>query len=91
MCSALEVRMIDIALTFLVEKFNAYLKARKDLSSSASDVAVVSRIVGEDGKWAIESQHLGAALINVEEERVLREQTAELAYVNGRQVMLPPR
>jgi hypothetical protein len=83
--------MLDVALNFLVKKFNAYLKARIDLSSmSGIEVAELSRLVGDDGKWAVGSGHIGVSLINVEEERVLREQVPELAYINGRHVVLPP-
>ena len=78
--------MIDVALTFLVNNLNAYLKAR---TSSLADVAKLTRIVGDTGKWFDEGA-IGAALINVEEDRILKAQVPEPTYVDGRHVLLTP-
>ena len=79
--------MLDIALTFLVDNLNAYLMAR---TASSFGAAELSRLVDDSGKWAIDSDHIGATLINIEEERILKDQAAAVAYVNGRHVVLQP-
>ena len=79
--------MIDAALEFLASEYNAYLLARAgDLFGSAE----LSRPVDDTGKWAIQENHVGVSLVNVDEERVLKAQLPETTYVNGRQVMLEP-
>ncbi|MEP7120319.1 MAG: DUF4255 domain-containing protein [Byssovorax sp.] len=79
--------MLDVALTFLVNNFNAYLMAR---TGGDFGKAELSRLVNDQGKWAIDQDHIGATLINIEEERVLKEQVPETRYVNGRHVVLAP-
>src|SRR5262245_23329866 len=79
--------MLDIALTFLVKNLNTYLKAR---TGSDFGEAELSRLVDDTGKWAVTQEHIGAALINVEEERILKSQVPETTYVNGRHVVLAP-
>ena len=79
--------MIDVALTFLVKNLNTYLKSR---TGSDFGAAELSRLVDDSGKWAIDSEHLGATLINIEEERVFKGQGPETTYVNGKLVVLEP-
>lgn len=78
--------MLDVALTFLVNNLNAYLKAR---TSSLAEVAKLTRIVADNGKWFDEGT-IGAALINVEEDRILKAQLPEVTYVDGHHVVLTP-
>ncbi|WP_437682246.1 DUF4255 domain-containing protein [Sorangium sp. So ce131] len=79
--------MLDVALVFLVKSVNAYLASRT--GSSLGEVEP-SRIVDDGGKWAIKEDHLGAAIINVEEERLFKAQLPETTLVNGRQLVVEP-
>ena len=79
--------MLDVALKFLVENLNAWLRART--GSSVGEVEA-SPIVDDKGAWAIKDDHLGAALINIEEERILKSHVAETTFVGGRHVVLDP-
>ena len=42
------------------------------------------------GKWAVTEDRIGAALINVEEERAVKSHLPETTYVNGRNVVQQP-
>jgi hypothetical protein len=79
--------MIDVALKFLVAELNSYLLNR---TGSNLGEAELTRIVDDLGKWAIGVDHLAAALINVEEERILKAHLPEPAFVDGRHVILEP-
>jgi len=78
--------MIDVALKFLSTEVNAYLFAR---TGSASGGVELGRLVDDGGKWVV-AEKVGAALINVEEERTLKSQLPDSTLVSGRQVMLQP-
>jgi hypothetical protein len=80
--------MLDAALAFLAKELNAYLLAR---TGDGFGDAQVSRPVDETGKWAIPEDHIGLALVNVEEERILKSQLPETVYVDGRHVVLEPK
>ena len=79
--------MLDIALKFLVKELNSYLLLRTGSSFGEADV---SRLVDDNGKWAVKEDQIGAALINLEEERVVKSQLPETTYVDGRNVVLQP-
>ena len=79
--------MIDVALKFLLTEVNAYLFARTGFDSGGVDLG---RLVDDSGKWAIKDEHIGAALVNIEEERTLKSQLPDIAFINGRQVLLEP-
>lgn len=79
--------MLDQALTFLVSELNAYLLAR---TSSDFGAARLGRLVDDSGKWAINEDHIGVAVINVEEERVMRDQLPSLTSVAGKLKVAPP-
>ncbi len=79
--------MLDAALTFLVSEANAFLFAR---TGSTGGRAVAGRFVDDTGKYLIPEGQLGAALINVDEERTLKAQVPEPTFVNGRHVVLQP-
>jgi hypothetical protein len=79
--------MLDVALKFLAKELNSYLLSRT--GSSFGEVEI-GRLVDDTGKWAVKEDHLGAALVNVEEERTLRSQRPETVLVNGSQVVLEP-
>jgi hypothetical protein len=79
--------MVDVALNFIVAEVNGYLRAR---ANPALGAVVVGRIVDDNGKWAVAQDQIGAAVINLEEERTLASQRLETSFVNGRQVSLEP-
>jgi uncharacterized protein DUF4255 len=79
--------MLDVALKFLASELNSYLLSR---TGSEFGKVEVGRLVDDTGKWAGQEDHLGAALVNVEEERTLKPQLPEKALVNGNLVTLEP-
>src|ERR1700709_299642 len=79
--------MLDVALKFLVKELDTYLLSR---TGSSFGEAEIGRLGDDSGKWAIKEDHLGAALVNVEEERALKNQRPETVFVNGANVVLEP-
>lgn len=79
--------MIDVALKFLVTEVNAFLFAR---TGSASGSVDLGRLVDDAGKWVVEDGKVGAALVNIEEERTFKSQLPDTTLVNGRQVVVQP-
>lgn len=79
--------MLDVALKFLVRELNSYLLLR---TGSSFGEANVCRLVDDAGKWAVTEDQIGATLVNLEEERVVRSQLPETTYVDGRNVILQP-
>lgn len=79
--------MLDVALKFLAKELNAFLLGR---TGSTFGQAEIGRLVDDMGKWAVKEDHIGVALINVEEERTVRAQRPETVLVNGSQVVLEP-
>jgi hypothetical protein len=79
--------MLDAAVTFLAQEINSYLKRR-----TASDLvkAVPGSIADDTGKWAVAPGTIGVALVNVEEDRIMRSQLPEAVIINNRQVLLQP-
>ena len=47
-------------------------------------------MVDETGKYAIHSETVGLSLINIEEERLTREQLPDYRYVNGQHIKKEP-
>ena len=80
--------MLDIAVAFLADEFNAYLLRRT--GSLALGSAVPGALVNDAGKVAVAKGTVGVGLINIEEERVTRVQQPERVLVNGREIVLPP-
>jgi hypothetical protein len=66
--------MIDSALKFLTDEINAYLVLKNEPVNAASPEIVLTNVAAEDGNWAIPPKTLGLSLINIEEERVFKEQ-----------------
>lgn len=69
--------MIHSALEFLTNELNSYLKTKNNVME---DKVVLTNVATQEGNWAIPNNKLGISLINIEEERVFKEQRA--AYVN---------
>ena len=79
--------MLDVALSFLSSELESYLGTH-----TGFDAVHVSpsRLVDEAGKYVIGTNAVGITLINVEEERVYKEQVPSHTYVNGQHVVLAP-
>src|SRR5262245_17396186 len=79
--------MIDVALKFLAGELNAFLFAR---TGSPQGGIALGRLVDDAGRCAIAADSLGAALVNIDEERVLKSHVPASVLMNGRQVVLQP-
>ena len=79
--------MLDVTLKFIAKELNAYLLSRTGASFGAVEVG---RLVDDTGKWAVKEDHIGAALVNVEEERTLKSQLPETVFLNGSHRVLEP-
>lgn len=79
--------MLDSAVNFLAAELNLYLKRR----TASSVVQVVpGGLTDDSGKWAVADGTIGLALVNVEEERVLRSQVPERIPRNGSHIVRSP-
>ena len=79
--------MLHLAADFLTKELNSWLLQR---TGAAFGSAVLTRIANDAGKWAIDEDQIGVALINVEEERTVKTQLPQPTYVEGRQVLREP-
>ena len=79
--------MIDVALQFLCNELNSSFFA-----STGSDAVKVklTSVVDDAGKYAFEQESIGAGVINIEEERIVKSQLPQHTYLNGRQVITEP-
>jgi hypothetical protein len=80
--------MLDAAVVFLAEEFNAHLLRR--MGSASSCRMKPGPLVDDGGKLAIEEGTIGLVLINIEEERTTRAQLPERVSIEGQEVILPP-
>ena len=70
---------------------NQYLIRRTSLDPNVEGVHVLPGGIADDaGKWAVADRSVGLALVNVEEERVLRLQVPERHFINGNHVIQQP-
>jgi hypothetical protein len=74
--------MIDLALDFLTKEINTYITLRAGAHGGDGWI-VLSNVAKEDGKWAIPNDSLGLSLINIEEERIFKEQQSTFRNENG--------
>lgn len=81
--------MLDIAVAFLADELNSYLHKR-GLYTQQEDIVVPSPLVNDKGEWLVAEGKIGLTLINIEEERVVREQVPDRLYLNGNHVVLQP-
>jgi hypothetical protein len=79
--------MLDIALKFLKDELSSYIVART--GSSLTEVSL-AKIVDDAGKWALNDDSIGINLVNIEEERTVKEQLPKHTYVNGQHITLEP-
>lgn len=80
--------MLDVAVAFLADEFNAYLLRRT--GSLTLGKIIPGPLMDDAGKLAITKGSVGFALINIEEDRVSRAQLPERVLVNGREITLAP-
>jgi hypothetical protein len=84
--------MLDVALNFLTGELNTYLVARGARSATDEIGKVeVGRLVDDAGKWAIKDDHIGASLIHIEEDRVMKSHLPEAILADGKHLLLEPR
>jgi len=79
--------MLDIALAFLKDELNTYLKTQ---TSSSLDIVAISKLVNEDGKYAFAIDQIAASIINIEEDRIFKSQVPDHIYTNGQHVVIEP-
>jgi hypothetical protein len=75
--------MIDTALKILREQVENHLTLVNSNVVNSDGFVVLSNVADEDGKWAIPSNKIGMSIINVEEERVMKDQVFEHRNSNG--------
>lgn len=76
--------MIDSALSFLSSELNEYLKNRSNDQESTRIVLSNVAISGESGtSVGFPDNHLGMSLINIEEERVFKDQRTAFKNADG--------
>jgi|SRR5690625_4542298 len=73
--------MIHSALQYLTHELNEYLKLRVDASESDEMISLTS-VANEDGV-VIPDKSLGLSLINIEEERIFKDQIADFQNEAG--------
>jgi hypothetical protein len=74
--------MIDKALKFLTEEMNIYLDLQNG-GNLGDQLIVLTNVATSTGGWAIPSQKLGVSLINIEEEKVFKEQQTNFRNTAG--------
>lgn len=75
--------MIDLALDFLTNEVNAYLVQKNLPSLAPVPEIVLTNVAAEDGNWAIPPRTLGLSLINIEEDRVNKDQQTAFRTPQG--------
>lgn len=79
--------MLDTVLEFFKDELNTFIGARM---GSDSVTVKLTRIVDENGKYAFPEESLGLSLVNIEEERVFKDQLPSHTLVNGQHVLQQP-
>lgn len=80
--------MLDAALNFVAREFNSYLQRRT--GSASLGEMTLGPILDEEGKLAIAKGGLSLSLINLEEEKSLREQAPSQIYRDGHLLTVQP-
>lgn len=75
--------MIHHALQFLTEEVNTYLDLING-ATGAEGKLVLTNVATQEGNWAIPPNRLGLSLINIEEEKIFKDQRS--SYVNAQGV-----
>ncbi|MEM9326149.1 MAG: DUF4255 domain-containing protein [Bacteroidota bacterium] len=72
--------MIHTALEFLAGEVNTYLKLKNDITN---DLVSLTNVATQEGNWAIPNNRLGLSLINIEEEKIFKEQRTTFVNSSG--------
>lgn len=75
--------MIESALDILKEQVENHLALVNNNVVNGDGFIILSNVADEDGKWAIPSNKIGMSIINIEEERVVKDQVFEHRNING--------
>ncbi|GAA5216524.1 DUF4255 domain-containing protein [Corallincola platygyrae] len=79
--------MLDIALSFVTDELNSYLKAKTGITD---DVVKLGQVIDDNGKYALSKESVALTLVNIEQETTTRQQLPESSFVQGQNVTLPP-
>ena len=82
--------MIDKCLDVLKTQIHQHLKSIPDLNVTSNETVSVTPLVKEDGSVVIPKDHLGLTLINIEEDKVHREQQAVHKTSDGLVLQMNP-
>lgn len=66
--------MIKEALNFLKDELEVYLELVNQTATPMDGFIVLTNVAKENGEWAIPNDKIGMSLINIEEERVFKDQ-----------------
>jgi len=66
--------MIKKALEFLKDEIEVHLELVNETVTPADGFIVLSNVANENGTWAIPNNKVGMSLINIEEERIFKDQ-----------------
>lgn len=72
--------MIHSALDFLAQEVNAYLELKNGV---VGEKIVLTNVATQEGNWAIPNNRLGLSLINIEEERIFKDQRTAVVNNEG--------
>ena len=75
--------MIEEALDFLKEEVEQHLSLVNSNVVNGDGFVVLSNVANSDGTWAIPPNKIGMSLINIEEERIMKDQVFEHKNLNG--------
>ena len=73
--------MIHSALDFLAQEINSYLEQKNGVTG---EKIVLSNVATQEGNWAIPNNRLGLSLINIEEERIFKDQRSSMVNTEGK-------
>lgn len=73
--------MIHTALDFLTQELNTFLELKNGMPGE--EKVVLTNVAKENGDWAIPKDKLGLSLINIEEERIQKDQRTSFIDENG--------
>jgi len=79
--------MLDTAITFLADEVNVFFQKR---TGTGTYKVAPGGLANDTGTWAFAEGNIRLALVNVEEERIMRSQLPERVYVNGQHIVLQP-
>jgi hypothetical protein len=75
--------MINTALNILRHELNSYLELKYPPDPPKEPLVVLSNVADDDGNWAIPPNAIGVSLINIEEEKVFKEQQTNFRNLAG--------